>query len=67
MWPKKFKVPDNKITLVTVKFSVEEFEKIKKVHRLNETMVDVMHLINLFAKRHNIKDEVKIHMADDTL
>ena len=25
-----------------------------------------MHLINPFGKRHNIKDEVKIHMVDDT-
>ena len=30
-------------------------------------MIDVMHLINLFGKRHNIKDEVKIHMVGDTL
>ena len=29
-------------------------------------MIDVMHLINLFGKRHNMKDEVKIHMVGDT-
>ena len=26
-----------------------------------------MHLVNSFGKHHNIKDEVKIHMVDDTL
>ena len=39
----------------------------KKAHRLSKTMIDVMHLINSFAKRHNIKDEAKNYMVDDTL
>ena len=58
---------DNKLTLVTIKFSIKEFEKIKRSYNLSERTVDVMHLINSFGKRHNIKNEVKIHMVDDTL
>ena len=64
---KKFNVPDNKLTLVTIRFSIEEYEKIKRNYDLSKTTVDVMHLINSFGKRHNIKDEVKIYMVDDTL
>ena len=66
---KKFSIPDNKLALVTIKFSIEEYEKIKSSYTLSETTVDVMHLMNSFGKHHNIniKDEVKIHMLDDTL
>ena len=64
---KKFNVPDNKLTLVTIRFYIEEYEKIKRSYDLSKTTVDVMHLINSFGKRHNIKDEVKVHMVNDTL
>ena len=46
---------------------IEEFEKIKKSHMLSNTAIDAMHLINSFGKRHNLKKEVKVHMADDSL
>ena len=63
---KKFNVPDNKLTLLT-KYSIEKYEQIKRSYTLSKTTVDVMDLINSFGKHHNIKDEVKIHMVDDTL
>ena len=56
---KKSNVPDNKLRLVTI--------KIKRSYNLSETAIDVMRLINSFGRRHSIKDEVKIHMVDDTL
>ena len=59
-------MPDNKLTLLT-KYSIEKYEKIKRSYTLSKTTVDVMDLINSFGKHHNIKDEVKIHMGDDTL
>ena len=42
-------------------------KKTKRSYNLRERTVDVMHLINSFGKCHNIKDEVEINMADDTL
>ena len=60
-------MPDNKLTLVTIKLSIKEYEKINRSYNLSETTVDVMHLINSFGKRHNVKHEVKIHIVDDTL
>ena len=64
---KKFNVPDNKLMLVKIKFSIKEHEKIKRSYNFSETTVDVTHLINSFEKCQNINDEVKTHMVDDTL
>ena len=58
---------DNKLMLVTIKFSIKEYEKIKRSYNFSETTVDVTHLINSFGKCQNINDEVKTHMVDDTL
>ena len=58
---------DNKLMLVTIKFSIKEYEKIKRSYNFSETTVDVTHLINSFEKGQNINDEGKTHMVDDTL
>ena len=42
-------------------------KKTKRSYNLRERTVDVMHLINSFRKRPNIKDEVEINMVDDSL
>ena len=60
-------MPDNELMLVTIKFSIKEYEKIKRSYNFSETTVDVTHLINIFGKSQNINDEVKTHMVDDTL
>ena len=43
---KKFLKSDNKITLRTLKLSMQEYEKIKNMNRLNETTIDLLHLTN---------------------
>ena len=48
---KKFNKKDNKISLITLKFSISEFGKIKK-NRLTDTTIDLLHLINEFGKLH---------------
>ena len=60
-------MPDNELMLVTIKFSIKEYEKIKRSYNFSETTADVTHLINIFGKSQNINDEVKTHMVDDTL
>ena len=62
---KNFKKKDSKITVITLTFSMEEYEKIKNVNRLSETTQDILDLINEFGKKHNLKEEVRVHFIDD--
>ena len=63
----KFQTKDQKITLIRLKFSMSEYEKIKTGHRLRETTQDLLHLMYEYGKLHNIKDVVTIHAVDDQL
>ena len=64
---KKFKREDKKITLITLKFSMKEYEKIKTGHQLRETTQDLLHLMYEYGKLHKINDNVTIHAVDDQL
>ena len=64
---KKFKKEDKKITLITLKFSMKEYEKIKTGHQLRETTQDLLHLMYEYGRLHNINDNVTIHAVDDQL
>ena len=57
----------NKITLIPLRFSMVEYEKIKNKHRLSETSINLLHLINEFGKLHKLKDEVTIHLVVNQL
>ena len=46
---------------------MNEYEKIKKANRTNTTTQDLLHLMNEFVKKHNLKNEVTIHFIDDQL
>ena len=63
----KFQKKDRKITIITVKFSMKEYEKIKNEHRLRPTTQDLLHLIYDYGRLHNIKDSVTVHAVDDQL
>ena len=63
----KFQKKDQKITLISLKFSMSEYEKIKTGHRLRETTQDLLHLMYEYGKLHNIRDSVTIHAVDDQL
>ena len=47
----KFDKKDKKITLLTVRFSVPEYKKLKNCDELSETTVDLLHLINEYGKK----------------
>ena len=47
----KFSKRDNKITLITLKFSIHKHGKIKNMNRLNETAIDLLHLMNEYGKK----------------
>ena len=63
----KLKKKDQKITLISLKFSMKEYEKIKTGHQLRETTQDLLHLMYEDGKLHNINDNVTIHAVDDQL
>ena len=41
-----FDKKDNKITLVTLRFSIPEYKKLKNMDKLSKTTVYLLHLIN---------------------
>ena len=47
----KFHKKYNKITFITLKFSMQEYEKIKNMNRLSETTIDLLHLMNVYEKK----------------
>ena len=63
----KFQKKGNKITLIKLKFSMNEYEKIKNGHRLRPTTQDLLHLMYEFGKLYKIKDIVKVHLVNDHL
>ena len=63
----KFKKKDQKITIISLKFPMKEYEKIKTGHRLRPTTQDLLHLIYEYGRLHNIKDFVTIYSVDDQL
>ena len=42
---------NNKITLVTLRFSIPEYKKLKNFDKLSETFVGLLHLINEYSKK----------------
>ena len=46
---------------------MNEYEKIKNANRLSTTTQDLLHLMNEFRKKHNLKNEVMVHFVDDQL
>ena len=58
---------DRKIALISLTFSMREYEKIKDLKELRTTTQDLLHLMYEFGKLHNIKNEVTVFSLDDQL
>ena len=63
----KFQKSDHKITLISIKFSMSEYEKIKDTKQLKTTTQDLLHLMYEFGKLRNIQDEITVFSLDDQL
>ena len=63
----KFYKKDNKITLVTLRFSIPEYKNLKNFDKLSKATVDLLHLINKYGKKHRLRDEVIVHSVDEKL
>ena len=63
----KFGKNDHKITLISLTFSMREYEKIKDLKKLRTTTQDLLHLMYEFGKLHNIENEVTVFSLDDQL
>ena len=46
---------------------MSEYEKVKNAYRLSTTKQDLLHLMNEFRKKHNLKKDVTLHFFDDQL
>ena len=46
---------------------MQEYEKIKHKNRLSETTIDLLHLKNEYEKKHDLKDEIIVHLVDNRL
>ena len=64
---KKFGKKDRKITLISLTFSMMQYEKIKDLNELRTTTQDLLHLMYEFGKLHDIKDEINVFSLDDQL
>ena len=64
---KKFNKNDRKITLISLTFSMGQYEKIKDLNELRTTTQDLLHLIYEFGKLHAVKDEINVFSLDDQL
>ena len=63
----KFDKKDNKITLVTLRFSNLEYKKLKNFDKLSKATVDLLHLINKYGKKHRLRNEVIVYLVNDQL
>ena len=63
----KFQKNDLKITLISTKFSMLQYEKIKDMKQLRTTTQDLLHLIYEYGKLHNVQDEITVFSVDDQL
>ena len=63
----RFGKNDRKITLISLTFSMQEYEKIKDLKELRTTTQDLLHLMYEFGKLHNIENEVTVFSLDDQL
>ena len=46
---------------------MNKYEKIKNENRFSKTTQDLLHLMNEFGKKNNLKNEVTVHFVDDQL
>ena len=63
----KFQKNDRKITLISTKFSMLQYEKIKDMKQLRAITQDLLHLIYEYGKLHNVQDEITVFSVDDQL
>ena len=63
----KFQKKDQKITIMSLKFSMKEYEKIKNEHRLRPTTQDLLHFMHEYGRLHKINDVITVHSVDDQL
>ena len=53
--------------MVTLKFSMRQYEKIRNGHRLTTAIQDLLHLMYEFGNLLKINDVVTAHLVDDRL
>ena len=65
----KFNKKDKNVKIISLKFSVDAYRKLKKneISRLTDTAKDFFHLLSEFARVNNLTHEMTVAMVDDEL
>ena len=60
---------DNKLSLVKIKFSLENYKELtkKEISQLSDSAKDLFHFMEEFGNLHNIKDFVSVYMHEDLI
>ena len=64
---KTFGKNDRKVTLISLTFSMVQYQKMKGLSELRTTTQDLLHLMYEFGKLHDVKDEINVFTVDDQL
>ena len=64
---KTFGKNDRKVTLISLTFSMVQYQKMKGLSELRTTTQDLLHLMYEIGKLHDVKDEINVFTVDDQL
>lgn len=57
----------NKVTLITLKLSIHKYGKMKNFNMLSPTIINILHLVNEYAKKHKLTNELIVHLVDEMI
>ena len=64
---KTFGKNDRKVTLISLTFSMVQYQKMKGLSELRTMTQDLLHLMYEIGKLHDVKDEINVFTVDDQL
>ena len=57
----------NKVTLITLKLSIHKYGKMKNFNMLSPTIINILHLVKEYAKKHKLKNELIVQLVDEMI
>ena len=57
----------NKVTLINLKLSIHKYGKMKNFNMLSPTIINILHLVNEYAKKHKLTNELIVHLVDEMI
>lgn len=57
----------NKVTLITLKLSIHKYGKMKNFNMLSPTIINILHLVKEYAKKHKLKNKLIVHLVNEMI